>query len=487
MLAAVGLAQIQTNSATTPVSGQGISPLTPPSTYQNTLTPSRRDLSAYDQNLVNTGNVPGGRHFRGPMPYSSPLGGGSSVSAYSPADSLIRRSAGQPYIDRDPGRIQPYYNPRTNPSLARDGGLSPLTHFDSTRGISNSTIDSGIYRPRSMLSMSAAELERLSGIDDVLNANRLPTDLLLQSTTTIDPPGTVSTTPSLRPARDLPLDEKYAGQPRDPSLVPGAPVQPAQSLSSLDARELSALLEMDLAAVEKERLTDAIAEPDEQDDWPTQTKPARTDDKTASTQAAGLETPADPETKTPKPADTDRSGIDWPAIDPAEQRQVRGILGDHKNFEELAAAKVKEFTRTGDALMKKGSYYKAIDAYALAAVWDSRNAPLNLHRAVAHFGAGEFISAALFLERAVTLNPAYITENANLPAILPNKDVVDNRLIDGSKWQQESGSGEIAMLLAWVYRQQGQPARAAEAIRLAGQRLPNSPTVNALAKAFTDQ
>ncbi|RKY09488.1 MAG: hypothetical protein DRP66_02070, partial [Planctomycetota bacterium] len=111
---ATSSAQVRGRSFTTPAGSRGFSPTTPGSSYRNNLVPSRNDFYGRDQNLTVTGNVSGGRHFRGIVPYNSvdSLGAGTDIGATSSVESFIRRTAGRPYIDSDPSLVQPYYLPR---------------------------------------------------------------------------------------------------------------------------------------------------------------------------------------------------------------------------------------------------------------------------------------------------------------------------------------------------------------------------------------
>ncbi len=358
------------------------------------------------------------------------------------------------------------------------------------RTISVPLVESGIYRPKSMLSMSAAELERLSGIDLLIDATHLPTDSLLQNTLTIQSPGTAPPESALRPVPsqqvekrvergllDAPLDSSSLGELPAP-LEPGSP-------PSTEFEELRALLERDLAALDQARITRTLTkESDRVDSWPASEKPEGPEPQYEA-QPMTDTNPATEGTQATQPSDTGR--LELPPLDAAQQRMVRNMLGEHATFESLASAKVSEFRTAGDDLLKQGKYYKAIDAYVLALIWDSNNPQLNLRRAIAHFGAGEFVSAALFLERAIVLEPSCLNEKIELETMLPSRDVIDNRLIEGADWQQQSASGEIAMLLAWVYQLQGQTTRAADYVRLAKGRIPDNPALATIAQAFNDR
>jgi|GEM_PF-2222656 tetratricopeptide (TPR) repeat protein len=478
LAAASGRAQVRSGSATTPVSARGLSPVTPPSVHQNPLVPSRPAVAA-----PNVNDAALEHHFLNPRRYGPPPSLGSGLSAPSPADSFIPRSASLPRTDRSPSALQ------------HDGGLdltqpgaSRLAKGRSYNRQSSLTLsNSGIYRPKSMLSMSPEELQRLSGLDLLTDAVRLPTDSMLQDRLTIEPPGRTPVEPVLRPQNLQPekseptttfppanMDTSYVAEPSVP-LEPEAP-------ADAKIQELKALLESDLDRT-RTKTPDTASETDDWTSRPRQTTPEpETDRQALSVDNLGEQfTPA--ADKMSEPSNNAPTG-ELPQFGPDEKRVARSILGEHATYEQLAAAKADEFAAAADALLKEGKYYKAVDACVLGLIWQRNNPQLNLRRAIAHFAAGEFISAALFLERAVTLQPSCADSKIDLAALLPSADVIDNQLIDGAKWQEEFGSAEIAMLLAWVCHQQGRSASAANYIQFAQRKLPDNPAVATIAAAL---
>lgn len=71
---------------------------------------------AENGNLIITGNVAGGRHFRGPVPYRGRATFGGQM-AYSPVESFLRRSGGDPYRFG----YEPYRSRRSTVSILQPG------------------------------------------------------------------------------------------------------------------------------------------------------------------------------------------------------------------------------------------------------------------------------------------------------------------------------------------------------------------------------
>ncbi len=473
VLGATSSAQYVGGSFTTPVSSRGFSPTTPGTAYGNNLVPSRNDFYGRDQNLVVTGNVSGGRHFRGIVPYNSvdSLAVVTNIGVTSSVESFIRRTAGVPYIDSDPSLVQPYYLPRqTVASVLRgtvSGLVSPRVEFSGGTGRFavtkptplQPTDTSGIYRPRSMLSMNAAELERFSGRETLLNTFDLPTRDLLRNNIVVGL--------EREKEKDLPSRPKFEEEVPMKRLLhelldPTEPLAPTVALTA-QTQELKELLEKD-----REARRQLLAEADQL----VRAEEAR--------QAAEAE-------EGPLPKRESKYKIKLPEkrqFPEVDHKKAKAILGEHKTYKSLAQAKFDEFMKSGNAFMKEGRYYKAVNAYVLATVWNSRDGQVNLYRGIAHFAAGEYISGSLFVHRAILLAPDIAGEKIELTTILPDKDLIDNRLIEAADWQRRSGSGEIALLLAYIYRQQDRLDEARHFIAIAQAKLADSKAVEALKKAI---
>ncbi|MCK5174870.1 MAG: hypothetical protein KAR47_15860, partial [Planctomycetes bacterium] len=160
------------------------------------------------------------------------------------------------------------------------------------------------------------------------------------------------------------------------------------------------------------------------------------------------------------------------------------ILGDHKNFKSLAAARFSEYIKAADAFMKEGKYYRAADTYILAGIWDSRHPVPLIGRAHALFAAGEYMSSAYYLARAFTIDPEYAKRKVDLIAIIGDKDLIENRIIEIISCQKQSESGELAFILAYVFQHTDRAYAAKQIMAVATQKLPDDPAVAALANVI---
>jgi len=170
-----------------------------------------------------------------------------------------------------------------------------------------------------------------------------------------------------------------------------------------------------------------------------------------------------------------------PEPDHAKAKEIRG---PYKDFKSLANAKFNEYIQAAGKFFKQGEYYRAADAYILAGVWSGEHPLPLIGRGHALFAAGEYMSSSYFIQRAITLDPEYASKKFHLQQLLFDLDMIENRLLEVLTWQQKSGSGELAFLLAYLFYQLDDISRAQAAINLAVEKMPDNKAVNLLKKAI---
>jgi tetratricopeptide (TPR) repeat protein len=158
-----------------------------------------------------------------------------------------------------------------------------------------------------------------------------------------------------------------------------------------------------------------------------------------------------------------------------------GLLKEHKTFANLAQAKAGQYIDAGMQWIQQGKYYKAADSFAMAAIWQPDNGLVYAGQSWALFNAGEFMSSAYYLGRAIELNPKLAERKIALTMLTSDRDVYENRLLEVSEWQKRSNSGELAFLMAYFYWQDGKVSQAQESMQTALALLPQEPAVKILA------
>ena len=160
--------------------------------------------------------------------------------------------------------------------------------------------------------------------------------------------------------------------------------------------------------------------------------------------------------------------------------EANRIMGPHSSLESLSAAKFNQHMHEAEEHLKAGRYYRAAGCFSLASVYQSDNPLALVGRGHALFAAGEYVSSALFLSRALAVSPEYLLVKVNLVAILGDENKLAGRITDIEQWLARSGSSQLQFLLGYVYYRTGQMLRAKQAIDAAYEKTPESPAVQAM-------
>ena len=105
-------------------------------------------------------------------------------------------------------------------------------------------------------------------------------------------------------------------------------------------------------------------------------------------------------------------------------------------------------------------------------------------RSHALFAAGEYVSSALFLSRALAIYPEYMQMRVDLAGLVGGQEKVTQRLADVEQWYARSGSGQLQLLLSYVYYRTGNLTQARRAVDAAYEKMPELPAVRAMKMAI---
>ncbi len=415
---------------------------------------------------VVSGHVGGLAHFRGPVPYSSGYYYGSA--SRSPVDNFLRRAHDPIAADRAPGQYRPYVDPRrAAATTVRVDGADVFSPIIPEHGMADpyippmlaQTVDTP-YRTRTRpQSLSAAELERILQGQMQLHDDPEPT---LRRDDIDDPIDAEDRVDSIF-FRDYLLAEELEQRPEEPTEIP-----PVEEPSPEDDAE---------PAIPEAFFDDD--DPYDADEYERQLRDQQAEriDRLVRQQLD------DPDQDTPaEPRQPDADPLDWDAYDLSEdaRAEARALLGRYGSYEQLAAARVNRYLSAGGHFLGEGKFYKAADAFELAIAWAPNDARPYAGRAFALFAAGEYMSSAFNLRQAIMLNEKVATEPVDLARLIDDRDVFENRLIEMTNWQERSGSGQLAFMMAFVLHHDGKPDRAAQAIRTASEQLPDDRAVQIL-------
>jgi len=167
--------------------------------------------------------------------------------------------------------------------------------------------------------------------------------------------------------------------------------------------------------------------------------------------------------------------------------KAKRIREPYTNPESYSEAKFNQHIQAAENYLKTGRYYRAADSFALASIY-KLDEPLSLAgRGHALFAAGEYVSSALFLSRALEIAPEYAHTKIDFAVMLGGEDKLENRIADIKEWLGKSGSGQLEFLLGYVYYQMGRLGPAKQAINAASEKMPKSTAIDILKKAIDDK
>jgi len=164
--------------------------------------------------------------------------------------------------------------------------------------------------------------------------------------------------------------------------------------------------------------------------------------------------------------------------------RAKAILGEHKSYDSFSEDKFNLYINAAQAYLKQGRYYRAADSFTLASIYKPKDPFAYAGKSHALFAAGEYISSALFLSRALQVMPEYVQRKVDLVDIIGGKDKLEARIADAEERLQISDAPELRFLLAYVYYQMDKLDAAKKAIDAAYKKLPNSKAIGALKKAI---
>jgi hypothetical protein len=419
------------------------SPTAVPSAGKSGLIPNQPSMYGVSGNMVMTGNVGGGKEFRGVVPYSSRY---YSRTSSSPIDSFLRRSSGDPLAnDRNPGVYTPYYEPRrTVTSMYRGGQTGLVAPQLLPQGKANTSIPSGLAQMNNTpFSLQQRPLSSSpQDISQIMNRHLLPQRLQDNVSDKIN-------------NRVLPPEIKKDMQ-YDP-LSPESMLLPQELLKPVEGMEVRKDITKETTPNIYERTREQIRKETEQEEMDAAAEKI----KLANEQSENKQT--------------------------GNQAEESELKGRYKTFADLSEAKASEYMNEAQEFLQDGKFYKAADSFALAAVWKPDTANAWIGQVGSLFAAGEYMSSAYYLGQVLTLKPQLIRQKMPPTILMQKRDTFENGLVEAQTWQERSQSGELAFLTAYMLWQDGKVDRAQDAIEKAVMLIPESNAIRTLAEIISPQ
>jgi len=156
------------------------------------------------------------------------------------------------------------------------------------------------------------------------------------------------------------------------------------------------------------------------------------------------------------------------------------------DFNSFLGNKFRENLGKADNLLKNAKYYRAANTYTTAAVYNPRSASALAGKAHALFGAGEYLSSSLFLARALQMNPDYVRGEINIVAKMGGRDIIETRIAEIEEWIKKNDNPDLHFLVAYFYYRLDRLHKAQEHINAAKEKLPDV-TVYDILKKIIDE
>ncbi len=179
--------------------------------------------------------------------------------------------------------------------------------------------------------------------------------------------------------------------------------------------------------------------------------------------------------------------------------KAKSIRGSHPNPETFSEARFNQHMRAAEAYLKAGKFYAAADSFALASIYkldpgEAGSDPVQAGglalcfagRGHALLAAGEYMSSALFLSRALEIAPEYARTKIDLTGMLGGENNLESRIAEIKEWMGRSGSAKLEFLLGYVYYRMGRLGPAKQAIDSAWEKMPKSTAIDLVKRAIDD-
>ena len=151
--------------------------------------------------------------------------------------------------------------------------------------------------------------------------------------------------------------------------------------------------------------------------------------------------PATARPNSPKLARSTVTSIQSNPAPPARDGQAQATVQD----------KFNEYYLTGDKHLKAGRYHEAAESFATAAIYKPDSASCSAGQGHALLATGQYISSALFLIRAIELEPEYIQTDINLVEIVGGKTKLENKINELQQLIRNNPASGLKFLLGYIY------------------------------------
>ncbi|MFC1762883.1 tetratricopeptide repeat protein [Planctomycetota bacterium] len=427
------------------------STVVPPSAYSNDQT-TTQDAEPIPGNLMVTGNVGSGKHFRGNIPYQAPQTLKTRMGT-TQMDSFYRQSASSKTLPQSSGGYVPFYSSAGTAAHTRPGRTQPYTAPLPSRGTflpatRVSPADPGQFR------FSTPPIDRQMPL-------RVPVSKTLQQVKTRLRRDFPNTFPQETWERLLQADPTH---PRARTIQEDSPVTPGE-VSSLTHEAWAAQqpatdlpyqmptpTESETPTIGKppmfhaRRVTDSYLKPDSDQELSIDPFEDQAAENKLLIPLSESEFLTDPTLVTV-------STVDLPPDQRAAPAQA--IPGTHSTLVAFTEQRFSDLMAMADAYLKTGRHTEAVDTYTLALAFQPQDPLAWAGKGHALLACREYVSSALFLSRALEAFPAYARFPVALGELMGGDMALQERLEEARRLMETSEAHELMFLMAYLYHRIG--------------------------------
>jgi hypothetical protein len=432
-----------------------------PQMHQNEMT-TMPSLPRSSADLTIAGNVRGGKHFRGSVPYHAKSAFQGELGT-SYLDSFFRHSRG--VNDGAPalGAVAPFYSPSSTVTRTVPGqsgvihpSLSPISPMNTriTTG-STDTLSSWAWGQSAYTTSSNDQAVARALLQ--LDTHAFPLSTQAQTNRWLRQQQGLLDTPVLdrAPFSTDPLPEQSSAAEKpvpDPSNAEDAVLDPMATLQALTSEQWAAYFQ--------------TLQTDDGGTFRAEQRPSVT--STTAPPDAGPQPLSQP---------TNRPSAPNPAA-------LTGTNPGASTLEAYTEARYLHFMVLGRRHLEQGHFSEAENAYALAGTYKPDDPWAHAGKCQAFFAMHQYSTSALFLARALDGLPEYAQISIDLEALVGGKEQLLKRIGELERFVTISPCFDLYFLLAYTYYQTQDLGLAQEAIHKAIEKTPQHKGARAVNQAI---
>ncbi len=472
-----GLGGVGTEGVTNPVIGSASGSLIEPaSTYDPTaFTVPRPNIAS--GNMIITGNVGGGRHFRGYVPYASVTDIQANLESTS-LDSFLRYSSApsEPFYSPTgslvsvtgqgaPGAFRPV-SQKVRGYSGSEEYFTPYSSLTAAQRVMSPLPSGYVTIPATGYGYSQSLLGHVQGYGAAGQFLRLSNELESASRSE---QATGGEQISLLKSN---LESTFASE----RLKAFEIAEPGEQLEAGQQSDIYELMKKHLGISEEQPPGEQVSRAEANE----RIRKAVEEELKAKLEIGKIDTEKISERR--KERREAMQQVSGGGTAPQEAKTTE--RKKYKTFASESGDEFNHYMEAAEQYLKEGKFYQASDAYSLASIYKPMDPLSYAGKSHALFGAGEYLSSARLLSFALKIFPAYANVKVDLVEIFGDKTLIDLRIVELAKWAAGSKSAELYMLLAYICYQTDKQTAAKTAVNEAYKKMPEDEAVLALKKAI---